>query len=1115
MKKIIYILIGLSFFMAGSALAAPIISFQPTLLPIANNFYDLGTSTSVWRNLYVTQICLSADCRTVWPSGGGGGGSSAGPVNVLQASDGSGGFIATGTPQLTVGNIVGTTTAASSLLGNLTIGQLFKINSPSANPEFDLQVAGSAVAKAFYDVANTRFTFQNNNNNNPDALYFNDPSTFTGAAIFNTNATTTGSLGTSYLNFMTGGSATSAYVEQQTADDLVQLQRSGGSDNEFSEFDLEAPTINPQESTITTGLGSGTTRQFIDWTLENYTGLDNVGSINVAANSGASPTPFVIRFWPKSTIAHVHLIPFGNWFDPSGTVAFGYGSTTPSDTNRYDPTIQLQVSSSTAQTVFAVDSAARTHLFTVNQNNVTFATTTAGCASFGVTGILYSTGSGCGSGGGGGSGNVATSTHETQGFLAYWTSNSGTPALLGQVGTSTLTASSPLTGSFTQIGSGGSLGCQTASGSQAGCLSSTDWTTFNGKQAAGNYITALTGDVTASGPGSVAATLATVNGNVGSFTNATLTVNGKGLITAASNGATPLTSYDAWTHPAAGQSATTSLMLFNGNASSTGESANYAAFGSSATTTITRTGLIGVATTTPFAQLSVSDIGATAALVVGSSTATEFIVDQNGSVGVGTSSPAMPFSVNGTSYFNNTINEISSTNAAINQSRNAITNSANNVFRTAGTDEWALGLRNDSTNNFYLRDSVDSANLISGFQGVVPKIGIGATSTPFAQVSIEDEGNTNAFAVGSSTGNYFLIDKLGAITIGTTTAGCVNVSGSGVLFSATCGSGTVTAIGVTTNQGVSGSSSGGTTPNLTLTLGALTGVTSLNGLVVTANTGVITTGTWNGTTIDIAHGGTNSATTPALNSLLYYNGTSIVSTSSQALYTGSIFATSTSLNSIFRSNFIGIGTTTPQYELDISTSTKPQLVLEDGSASAPWSIRSVGGNLYFATTSPLTNATTSPSAMSVTGSGYPVFGVGTSSPFALISATNITGVATPLFALSSSTATGSTMPVVEVDKVGHVISSGPKPTLSSCGTTPTITGNDMSMQVTVGSVSATACTITFANAMPSAAYSILLTNESMSVVNALTIGSKTASGFTVSQTALTSDVLDIVIAPTQ
>lgn len=52
----------------------------------------------------------------------------------------------------------------------------------------------------------------------------------------------------------------------------------------------------------------------------------------------------------------------------------------------------------------------------------------------------------------------------------------------------------------------------TASGTNRGALSSADWTTFNNKQAAGNYITALTGDVTASGPGSVAATVAVIGG---------------------------------------------------------------------------------------------------------------------------------------------------------------------------------------------------------------------------------------------------------------------------------------------------------------------------------------------------------------------------------------------------------------------------------------------------------------------------------------------------------------------------------------------------------------------------------------------------------------------------
>lgn len=64
-------------------------------------------------------------------------------------------------------------------------------------------------------------------------------------------------------------------------------------------------------------------------------------------------------------------------------------------------------------------------------------------------------------------------------------------------------------------------------------------TQLNAKQATGNYITALTGDGTASGPGSVALTLATVNANVGTFGSATqasqVTVNAKGLVTAVSN----------------------------------------------------------------------------------------------------------------------------------------------------------------------------------------------------------------------------------------------------------------------------------------------------------------------------------------------------------------------------------------------------------------------------------------------------------------------------------------------------------------------------------------------------------------------------------------------------
>lgn len=47
-----------------------------------------------------------------------------------------------------------------------------------------------------------------------------------------------------------------------------------------------------------------------------------------------------------------------------------------------------------------------------------------------------------------------------------------------------------------------------SAGTTAGLISKTDYDNFNTKQAAGNYLTALTGDVTATGPGSVASTIA-------------------------------------------------------------------------------------------------------------------------------------------------------------------------------------------------------------------------------------------------------------------------------------------------------------------------------------------------------------------------------------------------------------------------------------------------------------------------------------------------------------------------------------------------------------------------------------------------------------------------------
>lgn len=58
-----------------------------------------------------------------------------------------------------------------------------------------------------------------------------------------------------------------------------------------------------------------------------------------------------------------------------------------------------------------------------------------------------------------------------------------------------------------------------------------------------NQTITFSGDLTGSGTTSITGTLASVNANIGAFTNANITVNAKGLITAASSGSTSSSAY--------------------------------------------------------------------------------------------------------------------------------------------------------------------------------------------------------------------------------------------------------------------------------------------------------------------------------------------------------------------------------------------------------------------------------------------------------------------------------------------------------------------------------------------------------------------------------------------
>lgn len=138
---------------------------------------------------------------------------------------------------------------------------------------------------------------------------------------------------------------------------------------------------------------------------------------------------------------------------------------------------------------------------------------------------------------------VSQSTTSTSGYLSStdWNTfnNKQSTLTLGNltdVGTDGIVITG---GTGAVVGAGTSIAQHVADATHNGYLSSTDFVTFNAKQPAGNYITALTGDATASGPGSAALTLATVNSNVGTFGSATqvavVTANAKGLTTAASS----------------------------------------------------------------------------------------------------------------------------------------------------------------------------------------------------------------------------------------------------------------------------------------------------------------------------------------------------------------------------------------------------------------------------------------------------------------------------------------------------------------------------------------------------------------------------------------------------
>jgi hypothetical protein len=237
-------------------------------------------------------------------------------------------------------------------------------------------------------------------------------------------------------------------------------------------------------------------------------------------------------------------------------------------------------------------------------------------------------------------------------------------------------------------------------------------------------------------------------------------------------------------------------------------------------------------------------------------------------------------------------------------------------------------------------------------------LGIG-TSSPFASLSIAGTagGNTNLFAISTSTSGF-----------STSTALTINSNGDLALLNGAN-------LSVNGNLSVTGTATFAKAPilsSLATAAGSFLAVDG-NGLVIATTTPASATG--------------------SLGQVAYFSGTNT------AIGTSTLF--------ILPRGNIGIGTTTPNWNLQIA-GTRPSLALSDTSAGADqkhWLFSSMGGNLYIGTSTDA-YATSTPSALTILNNGN--VGIGTSSP------------TTYKFSVNGSASLGSGNEAMRVGSTGNI-----------------------------------------------------------------------------------------------
>jgi len=554
-----------------------------------------------------------------------------------------------------------------------------------------------------------------------------------------------------------------------------------------------------------------------------------------------------------------------------------------------------------------------------------------------------------------GSGAVGTSSQETSGRVPFWTSTNGTPALLsgGVAGFTWNNTDTRLTATYassTALSATNANFSLSSSTNASSTLQTIGTLWINTLTSSGLGIDA--NHQVYAAPTTTAGTGLTYNSGANTFTvNTTqnitnlsnLTTNGF-VITSGGNGTLGVQQFPA-TLAQGGTNATS----FAGNSIITSNAAGTALIATTsdpltlssflATSTSHNS---GIGTSTPWAKFSINPVNTDTGpmFAIGSTTGgTKFLVESDGDVSVGSTTSYSEFSVNAPANQDSFVVG-SSTGSWLTITHIGTTSIRKLDVTGVATSSFGAGI-NLSTGCFSIN------NVCVGAAGATP----GGTAT-------ELQYRSGASTFGAITSVYNA--TLSAVGIGTTTLTAfpptltlATSTKYGALLNLSGGAG-VAGIGVYNQSGqlIFASTSeitGATTSNSTMIAVAANGAACF-GIGCTAPTisGLVVRDQ-EGTGPMLYQGGNANGDTDWL--FRRYADNDATNDDRYSFGVGTIAGVHTyEMLTLGANSNIGIGTTTPQWPLTISSSTKPQLTLTDGSGTnAPFNFRTVGGNFYLTT----------------------------------------------------------------------------------------------------------------------------------------------------------------------